>query len=249
MPFSTCRLNIKRASSPLCIFLVVFCIFFPLTLSLAEGENIERLVRQLKKNSLPDYTKSKLEEIAKSLGSFDDNNITTSDDEDTLHELVRVINNTRSTYHALNYHLYGWNTKLEYLYRANVEAVKRGVTVSRTFILTEDVLYDPAKLLDALRIMETQKKDGIKVMYGLQRDLVAEVNYHKYALMDAGLSDDSVLVWVTAVSLKELQPARIIVTWDQDRIMEKNPFPYLRTSPHIHPFDEEAKKRLLGNTY
>jgi len=249
MPFSIFRLNIKSASYPLCVFLVVLFIFFPLTPSLAEEKNIERLLGQLKKNSLPDYAKSKLEEISRSLNSFDDNNITTSDDEDTLHELVRIINNTRSTYHALNYHLYGWNTKLEYLYRANVEAVKRGVSVSRTFILTEDVLYDPAKLLDALRIMETQKKDGIKVMYGLQRDLIAEANYHKYALMDAGLSDDNVLVWVTAVSLKGPQPAGIIVTWDKNRIMEKNPFPYLKTSPHIQPFDEDAKKRLLGKTY
>lgn len=225
--------------------IAVFTFIVILSLPLAESQDIRQFVESLQKNPLPEYARNKLAETTKNLGAFNEDTITTLDEEESIHELVRILKTTRISYHALNHYIYGWNTKLEYLYRVNVEAVKRGIVVTRTFILTEDVLQNTAKLLDAVRIMETQQKDGITVFYGLQRELQKEPDYHKYVLMDAGLSDDNVFAWVTAVSVKGPQPAKIIITWKRSIINEKNPFPYLGRSPHIYPFDETAKKRML----
>jgi len=196
--------------------------------------------------SFTEYTSSKLDEISKNLKTIAGGSIETRDEEESLHELIRILKTTRSKYQALNHYIYGWNTTIEYQYRANVEAVKRGVEVSRTFIISDDVFMSSEKFNNLLEIFETQKKDGIKVFYGLQRELKNDPDYHKYTLLDAGLSDDAVFATVTAFSIKGPQPAHVKITWNKNTIKEQNPFPFLEKSPHIKPFDENAKKKLVG---
>jgi hypothetical protein len=94
--------------------------------------------------------------------------------------------------------------------------------------------------------MDMQKRDGIKVSYGLRRDLEKDASYHPYALLDLGLSDDAVLAKVTAVSLMGPQPAGLQITWDENDIKAQNPFPYLKKSLYIFPYDESAADKLLA---
>jgi hypothetical protein len=212
----------------------------------AEEQAIPAALESLKRASFTEYTSSKLDEISKNLKTIAGGSIETRDEEEFLHELIRILKTTRSKYQALNHYIYGWNTTIEYQYRANVEAVKRGVDVSRTFIISDDVFMSSEKFNNLLEIFETQKKDGIKVFYGLQRELKNDPDYHKYTLLDAGLSDDAVFATVTAFSIKGPQPAHVKITWNKNTIKEQNPFPFLEKSPHIKPFDENAKKKLVG---
>lgn len=212
----------------------------------AEEQAIPAALESLKRASFTEYTSSKLDEISKNLKTIAGGSIETRDEEESLHELIRILKTTRSKYQALNHYIYGWNTTIEYQYRANVEAVKRGVDVSRTFIISDDVFMSSEKFNNLLEIFETQKKDGIKVFYGLQRELKNDPDYHKYTLLDAGLSDDAVFATVTAFSIKGPQPAHVKITWNKNTIKEQNPFPFLEKSPHIKPFDENAKKKLVG---
>ena len=212
----------------------------------AEEQTIPTALESLKRASFTEYTSSKLDEISKNLKTIAGGSIETRDEEESLHELIRILKTTRSKYQALNHYIYGWNTTIEYQYRANVEAVKRGVEVSRTFIVSDDVFMSSETLNNLLEIFETQKKDGIKVFYGLQRELKNDPDYHKYTLLDAGLSDDAVFATVTAFSIKGPQPAHVKITWDKNTIKEQNPFPFLEKSLHIKPFDENAKKKLVG---
>jgi hypothetical protein len=64
--------------------------------------------------------------------------------------------------------------------------------------------------------------------------------------MDVGLSDDAVFAKVTAVSLRGPQPAGLQITWDENIIKLQNPFPYLKKSPYIYPYDETTSARLLA---
>lgn len=212
----------------------------------AEEKSAPIALESLKSASLPEYTSSKLDEMSNSLKTIANGSIETRDEDDSMHELIRILKTTRSKYQALNHYIFGWNTTIAYQYRANVEAVKRGIEVSRTFIISDDIFMNSEKLNNLLEILETQKKDGIKVFYGLQREMKNEPGYHKYTLLDAGLSDDAVFATVKTFSIKGPQPARVKIIWDKNTIKEQNPFPFLEKSPHIKPFDEKAKKALIG---
>jgi hypothetical protein len=213
---------------------------------LAEEQAVPTAPESLKRACFTEYTSSKLDEMSNSLKTIATGSIETGDEDESMHELIRILKTTHSKYQALNHYIFGWNTTMEYQYRANVEAVKRGVEVSRTFIISDDTFMSSEKLNNLLEILATQKKDGIKVFYGLQRELKNEPGYHKYTLLDAGLSDDAVFATVTAFSIKGPQPAHVKIIWDKNTIKEQNPFPFLEKSPHIKPFDENSKKALVG---
>ncbi len=121
--------------------------------------------------TLPHYAAGKLDEIKRMIASFPQNSISTKNEEQSLYELIRIIKTTQSSYHAINYDVFGWNDVLEFLYRTNVAAVKRGIEVTRTFIVSEDTLHNAGMLENLLGIMATHSRDGIKVYYGLHREL------------------------------------------------------------------------------
>jgi|GEM_PF-2560320 len=194
--------------------------------------------------NLPPYAASKLQECMRDLKTIADGTIETLSEEASLHELTRLITTTTRSYHALNHHVFGWNTTLEHLYRANREAVMRGVAVTRTIILGDDVLDSPDLLRHAVEIMEMQQRDGIKVYYGLQRELEQEPEYRRFLLLDAGLSDDAVYATVKAVSVKGPHPAQVVISWRPETVRD-NPFAYLRQSSRIYPFTEQTRQRLL----
>ena len=231
----------------LCAALAVACLFFiTASTSIAAEKNLPACIEPLKKTPLPAYAANKLSSIEQDLAGFEKHQLNTTNEEETLHELVRILKSTKSKYEALNHYIFGWNTTIEYLYRANIETARRGVDVSRIFIVSDDVLANGDKLRAMLKVMETQSKDGIRVSYGLRRDLEKDPTYHPFALMDVGLSDDAVFAKVTAVSLMGPQPAGLQITWDESVIKAQNPFPYLKKSPYIFAYDESAAEKLLA---
>jgi|GEM_PF-2301038 len=224
-------------------FIYVFCT--AVTPGICAEEKKADCIERLNKADLPAYAANKLSSIEQDLSGFDKHYVNTNNEEETLHELVRLLKSTKSKYEALNHYVFGWNTTIEYLYRANVETAKRGVVVSRIFIISDSVLTNSDALQALLKIMETQSHDGIKVSYGLRRDLQKDPKYHPFALMDVGLSDESVFAKVTAVSLRGPQPAGLQITWDANTVTVQNPFPYLKKSPYIYPYDETTSAKLL----
>jgi hypothetical protein len=227
--------------------LIFICLLFTATeFGICDENSLPNSIAQLKKKPLPAYAANKLSSIEHDLSGFDKDSLNTTNEEETLYELVRILKSTKSKYEALNHYVFGWNTIIEYLYRANVETVKRGVAVSRIFIISDYVLTNSDKLQALLKIMKTQSLDGIKVSYGLRRDLEKDPTYHPFAFMDVGLSDDAVYAKVTAVSLRGPQPAGLQITWDENIIKLQNPFPYLKKSPYIYPYDETTSARLLA---
>ena len=163
-----------------------------------------------------------------------------------MYELIRIVKTTQSSYHAINYDVFGWNDVMEFLYRTNVAAVKRGIDVTRTFIVSEDTLQNAVMLENLLDIMATQSRDGIKVYYGLHREIIKDPGYNQNAIIDAGLSDGVVLAQVKAVSIYGPQPSYLDITWDKEILKKKNPFPFLKNSAHIYPYNEAAEKKLRG---
>jgi len=229
------------------VLFIIICVLFTVASSgMCDEKNLSASIDLLKKTTLPAYAANKLNAIELEISGFDKKNVITTNEEETLHELVRILKTTKSKYEALNHYVFGWNTTIDYLYRANVETVKRGVAVSRIFIISDDVLTNTNKLKALVNIMEKQSKDGIKVSYGLKRDVEKDSAYHPFALMDVGLSDDVVFAKVTAVSMIEPQPAGLQITWDENIIKQQNPFPYLKKSPYIFPYDATTLDKLLA---
>lgn len=229
------------------VFLLSFLLMLtPPSLFAAEEQGLSTVFESLKPHAMNAYAAAKLEELERNLKEFPGKTIETSDEDESLHELIRILKTTQSHYEALNHYVFGWNTTMEYQYRANREAVQRGIKISRIFIVTEETLSSADKFHDFLNIIESQQKDGIDVFYGLQSTLEKDPEYQKFAHIDVGLSDGVVLAKVTAVSVKGPQPSNVIITWDADSIKEQNPFPYLTKSRHIKPFNELEKKKLLG---
>ena len=81
----------------------------------------------------------------------------------------------------------------------------------------------------------------IKVFYGLQRELKNDSDYHKYTLLDAGLSDDAVFATVTAFSIKGPQPAHVKLIWDKNKIKKDSEIEKLLAQTRL-----DEKKRLLN---
>ena len=230
-----------------CVSVIAVLIVLGMSLNCRSEEQVlPAVLESLDRVSLPEYTSSKLVEMSNSLKTIAGGSIETRNEDESMHELIRILKTTSSKYQALNHYIFGWNTIMEYQYRANVEAVKRGVEVSRVFIIPDNIFMSSEKILNLLRIFETQKKDGIMVFYGLQSELKSDSDYHKYMVLNAGLSDDAVFATVTAFSTKGPQPAHIKIIWDKNKIKKQNPFPFLEKSPYIKPFDENAKKKLVG---
>ena len=230
-----------------CAAIVLACMFFTAASTAMSAEkNLHSCLDPLKKSPLPAYAANKLSSIEQDIAGFEKRSLVTTNEEETIHELVRILKSTKSKYEAINHYVFGWSTTIEYLYRANVETAKRGVEVSRIFIVSDDVLSNRSKLEALIKVMDMQKRDGIKVSYGLRRDLEKDANYHPYALLDLGLSDDAVLAKVTAVSLMGPQPAGLQITWDESDIKAQNPFPYLKKSLYIFPYDESSADKLLA---
>jgi len=198
----------------------------------------------LQHRNLPPYAAHKLSECLHDVKTISESRVETASEEASLHELTRLIATTTKTYYALNHHVFGWNTTMEHLYLANREAVRRGVEVIRIIILSDEVLNDPELFRNALDIMDLQQRDGIKVFYGLQRELEQEPAYQCFLMLDAGLSDDRVYATVKAVSPKGPQPAQVVISWEPDMV-RKNPFSYLRQSRYIYPYSEQARQHLL----
>jgi len=196
--------------------------------------------------ALPHYASDKFDEIKRMIASFLRNSISARNEEESLYELIRIVKTTQTSYHAVNYYVFGWNDVLEFLYRTNVAAVKRGIEVTRTFIVSDDTLQNAAMLENLLGIMATQSRDGIKVYYGLNRELIKDARYNQYPVIDAGLSDGAVLAQVKAVSIYGPQPSYVDITWDKEALKKKNPFPFLKNNAHIYPYNEAAEKKLRG---
>ncbi|MCX5901532.1 MAG: hypothetical protein NTX06_12535 [Proteobacteria bacterium] len=226
-----------------------FIIFTVLTLSryavaYADDPPARDCISSFDTGALPRYAAGKLDEMRRIIASFPRSSISTKNEEESLYELIRILKTTQSSYHAINYYVFGWNDSLEFLYRTNVGAVKRGIEVTRTFIVSEETLHNATMLENLLSIMATQNRDGIKVYYGLHRDLISDAQYHQYAMIDAGLSDGVVLAQVKAVSIHGPQPAYLDITWDREILKKKNPFPFLKNNPRIYPYNEAAQKKL-----
>ena len=229
-----------------CFMLLAAFTLSPHRSARAENSVAGDCLTSMKAKALPQYASSLLDETQRMLASFQHNSIHTKNEEESLHELIRVVKTTQSSYHAVNFYVFGWNSALELLYRTNVAAVKRGVLVTRTFILSDDILQDSVIFENLLTIMETQSMDGIKVYYGLHRELVKDARYKLYPMIDAGLSDGKVLAQVKAVSLYGPQPSYVDITWDRVRLKKKNPFPFLKNNPRIYSYNEKARIKLRG---
>ncbi len=112
----------------------------------------------LKKAALPAYAANKLSSIEQDIAGFEKRSLVTTNEEETIHELVRILKSTKSKYEAINHYVFGWSTTIEYLYRANVETARRGVEVSRIFIVSDDVLSSRNKLEALIKVMDMQNR-------------------------------------------------------------------------------------------
>ena len=225
--------------------------FFILALALLQGslvyadtDRARDCLSSVDAADLPHYAAGKLDEIKRMIATFPRRSISAKNEEQSLYELIRLVKTTQASYHAINYDVFGWNDVMEFLYRTNVAAVKRGIAVSRTFIVSEDTLRNAAMLEKLLEIMATHSSDGIKVYYGLHREIIKDPGYTQNVIIDAGLSDGVVLAQVKAVSIYGPQPSYLDITWDKEILKKKNPFPFLRNSAHIYPYNEAAEKKL-----
>ncbi len=191
------------------------------------------------------YPTDLLEEVRSDLNNAGAKRIETRNEDHSLRELVRMIRTTQERYIAVDHHIFGWRKEVESFYKANLEALRRGVSITRIFVLLDEVLEDLSQLEGLLSYMDLQQKDGIEVKYALQRDLNQDEAYAPFSLMTAGLSDGRVLARVIALSLRGRQPAKLIITWDPEEVGNQNPFLYFLSSPHVHPYDHNAKQNLL----
>ena len=91
-----------------CAAIIFACMLFPSASSSAPAEkNLHTSLDPLKKAALPAYAANKLNSIEQDIAGIEKHTLSTTNEEETLHELVRILKSTKSKYEAINHYSFG----------------------------------------------------------------------------------------------------------------------------------------------
>jgi len=130
----------------------------------------------------------------------------------------------------LDHYILVWNSQYETVWQENSEAVRKGVEIQRIFVLSDSLMNDPTQRNIAMRVMERQKRAGIRVSYALQRELQKDPQYQRFADVDYALFDDLVLEKFAARASATALPRYCQVWWDRSKVASENPFPWIQST-------------------
>jgi len=157
----------------------------------------------------------------------------------TMAVLLTMIDKADKSYEGLNFYIGGWKTEMREFYEANVGAARRGVQVTRYFII-QDEHDSPEALQQLLDEMREQAISGIEVYFALERDIRTISYFRNNPIRGIGLLDEEILVIDTSPARRSSGPVEIVVIWDPDEVRAKNPFPQLKRHKIIRSYSDCA---------
>ncbi len=175
-------------------------------------------------------------------------------------EAVRLVETAERSVDAI---MEQWNIwkKGEALYPsylfANQEAARRGVTIRRLLVLSQDQMQQDSLVADVVQVMDDQHRAGIKIFYAFREELDRslafqrfEEDYRKQGAaqdMNAAMFDGEILIFSRSYDQVPLgvvgKPTRITminqleITWKPDLIRDLNPAPLFDMTRYVFEYD------------
>jgi len=157
---------------------------------------------------------------------------------------------------------------------ANQEAAKRGVTIRRLLVLTRDQMEQAPLVLDAIQVLEDQRRAGIKIFYAFREELRRspafqrfEEDYRKQGAaqdINAAMFDAEILIFSQSYGQVQLgmlgtpTPITMInqleITWKPELLRDLNPAPLFDMTRYVFEYDgdhtfREQLARFMGTVY
>lgn len=176
-------------------------------------------------------------------------------------EAVRLV---QTAEHSIDALMERWNIwkKGEALYPsyllANQEAVKRGVTIRRLLVLTQEQMRQESVVADAIQVMDDQQRVGIKIFYSFRDELERapafqrfEEDYKRQGAardLNAAMFDREILIFSQAYSLAQLgvvgtpTPITMInqleITWKPELLRDLDPAPLFDMTKYVFDYSD-----------
>jgi transcriptional regulator with XRE-family HTH domain len=140
---------------------------------------------------------------------------------------------------------------------ANQEAAKRGVKIRRLLVLTREQMAQAPLVLDAIQVMEDQRRAGIKIFYAFREELERspafrrfEEDYGRHGAardINAAMFDGEILIFARSYGQVELgtvgppTPITMInqlqITWKPELLRDLNPAPLFDMTRYVFEYD------------
>lgn len=141
---------------------------------------------------------------------------------------------------------------------ANQEAVKRGVTIRRLLVLTQEQMRQESVVADAIQVMDDQQRVGIKIFYSFRDELERapafqrfEEDYKRQGAardLNAAMFDREILIFSQAYSLAQLgvvgtpTPITMInqleITWKPELLRDLDPAPLFDMTKYVFDYSD-----------
>jgi hypothetical protein len=206
----------------------------------------------------PKYIPRKVEAIGRELRQLETQTLTYEGAEASA-EAVRLV---QTAEHSIDAIMERWNIwkKGEALYpnylMANQEAAKRGVTIRRLLVLTQEQMQQESAVADAVQVMEDQHRAGISIFYAFREELDRapafqrfEEDYKRQGAardLNAAMFDREILIFSQSYGQAQLgvigrpTPITMInqleITWKADLLRDLNPAPLFDMTRYVFEY-------------
>ncbi|GKS60071.1 hypothetical protein YTPLAS18_35980 [Nitrospira sp.] len=207
----------------------------------------------------PRYLPRKVESIGRELRQFEAQTLTYEGAAANA-EAVRLMETAERTVDAM---MERWNIwkKGEALYPnyllANQAAARRHVRIRRLLILTHEQMHSESMVVDAIHVMDDQRRAGIKIFYSFREELVhstmfrrLEEDFKKYGAaqdLNAAMFDGEILIFSQTYGTVPLGVVgtptpitminRLQITWKPQMIRELDPAPLFDMTRYVFEYD------------
>ena len=138
---------------------------------------------------------------------------------------------------------------------ANLEAVRRGVTIRRLLVISAEQAASNDLMSDAVEVMEDQRRSGIQIFYAFREELLRSVTYQRLVHafkrhgsateINAAMFDNEIMVMARAYERVPLglTGGKVItrisqqeITWKPQVIEELNPAPLFDMTRYVREY-------------
>ena len=218
-------------------------------MNIIKTKGFEAVLDQLVENANHSFQKMMLERIQDQYANIVEHNcVHFKEGHKNIQYMRMAVDNTKKSIKGISVHTPdGWKDYLTPYDNANIEAIKRGVTITRIFIiLNKHYKNNSSEINSLISVMEKQRKYKTIVKYAFEdeiKEILPNVGIYSCALFDNNLFGYDIY------SFSGDHTEEICITWDEKHIKEKNIIPKIENTKHVYSFEvtEECKNHIISH--
>jgi hypothetical protein len=192
-----------------------------------------------------EYAKGLLEELEQRLKKFELQSSEAAMESDVRSHLIRALRSTRSSAWFLDHYVLVWAEPANPELDENANAIVRGVEIRRVFVLSDALTRNRDDLAAAIRVMDDQRRIGVKVLFVLQTQLQRYPEYQRHADVNYGIYDNRLLAKISARASPRASPTYCLLSWGSSVSSQDSPQTWIEGTATVREYSDNAKTALL----